>query len=394
MTVGTEPRGAPLVLYVDDEIANRIVFEQSLAPDFRIVTAASGAAAIEILAQQDVAVLVTDMRMPGMTGDELLRIAKERWPQTIRIVVTAFSDVDPILAAINDGLVARYIVKPWELDELAQTLRWATEAWSFGRESAGLQRRLLETERLATLGSIAGMLAHDLKQPMSTLTLYLEMLGDLAEHAPTLRYALDHVHTPDKQRAIGMVESLPQLSNDLKTSLRQLGALITNLQAFSRPRDREAKSVDPRQVIRDALKRCHETTLETVIEDVYLGPDKLPAVRIARTELTQVLMNLVENAVQSIVAKGERTGRVTIDAHVEGDVVVIDVKDTGAGMTPEVLRRVGTPFFTTKSEGTGLGFANCQRLIGSAGGRIKLDSVVGRGTTVTLILPIAPREPG
>jgi len=135
----------PLVLYVDDERANRIVFEQSLGTDFRIKAVADGHSALAILDEQDVAVLVTDMRMPGMNGEELLRIAKERKPQTFRVVVTAYADVDPILRAINEGLVARYIIKPWIRAELVQVLRWATEAWTFTRNSNALHTRLMET---------------------------------------------------------------------------------------------------------------------------------------------------------------------------------------------------------------------------------------------------------
>ena len=92
---------APLILYVDDERPNRVVFEASLAGEFRIKSAPDARSALEILAETQVAVLITDMRMPDMTGDELLRIAKERWPSTIRMVITAYSDIEPILAAID-----------------------------------------------------------------------------------------------------------------------------------------------------------------------------------------------------------------------------------------------------------------------------------------------------
>jgi response regulator RpfG family c-di-GMP phosphodiesterase len=181
------PRNEPLVLYVDDERGNRVVFEQSMNVDFNVKVAADPQTALEILASEEVAVLVTDMRMPTMSGEELLRIAKERWPQTIRMVVTAFSDVDPILRAINEGLVARYIIKPWVRAELSQVLRWATEAWLLGRNSAAIHRRLLETERLATLGSVSGMLVHDLKQPLMSLAVNVELLRELADMSPIRR---------------------------------------------------------------------------------------------------------------------------------------------------------------------------------------------------------------
>src|SRR5258707_41796 len=150
----------PYILYVDDERGNRVVFEQSLATEFRLKIAGDAKAALEILEQHEIALIVTDMRMPTMNGEELLRIVKERWPQVIRMVMTAYSDIEPILRAINEGLVARYIVKPWVRAELMQVLRWAIEAYALGRDSAEVHRRLLETERLATLGSVTGMLVH------------------------------------------------------------------------------------------------------------------------------------------------------------------------------------------------------------------------------------------
>src|SRR5688572_16950163 len=155
-----------LVLYVDDERANRVVFEQSLGDEFDVMCVGDAASALAVMGQREVAVLVTDMRMPEMTGEELLRIAKERHPRTIRMVITAYSDIDPILRAINEGLVARYIIKPWERNELVQILRWACEAYAFTHDSAELHHRLLQTEKLATLGNIAGALVHDLKTPL------------------------------------------------------------------------------------------------------------------------------------------------------------------------------------------------------------------------------------
>src|SRR5579863_3406686 len=143
MSDTAQPRPGPYVLYVDDEFANRVVFEQSLKSEFAIKTAADGVEALTLLDQLEVAVIVTDMRMPTMSGEELLKIAMERYPRTLRVVVTAYSDIEPILRAINEGLVARYMIKPWQREELVQILRWAVEAWTFGKDTAELQKRLL-----------------------------------------------------------------------------------------------------------------------------------------------------------------------------------------------------------------------------------------------------------
>jgi two-component system response regulator PhcR len=393
MSASTPPRTDPLVLYVDDERGNRVVFEQSLTAEFNVITAQHAAEALELLELHDVAVIVSDMRMPAMTGDELLRIVKERYPQVIRMVVTAYADVEPILRAINEGLVARYIVKPWIRTELVQVLRWAIEAWTFSRDSAALHRRLLETERLATLGSIAGMLVHDLKQPLMSLLVNVEHLRELANAAPILHDALLHAPIASAQRArlIELVEDLDPVTTDLRTSGLHLSELISGLRELGRPRDpRNSASVtDPLPIVRHAMAVCQELAIPVRASIGYEGPGELPRVRMSATELTQVLINVVANGAQAVAARGVPHGRVSIIARATADMLELQIRDDGVGMAPDVLNRVGTPFFTTRPEGTGLGLAQCQRLVGTVGGRFRIESERGIGTTVTIILPTA-----
>ena len=385
----------PLILYVDDERANRVVFEASFRAEFNILSAADGEAALRELATRDVAVLITDMRMPGMTGDELLRIVKDRHPQVIRIVMTAYQDIAPILAAVNEGLVARYIVKPWDRDELAQVLRWATEAWAFGRESAALQRRLLETERLATLGSIAGHLIHDLRQPLMSQMVNLEALSDLARVTGLLTGLVEGAGLPADQQAqvLAMLADLGPTIDDLKTSTEHMGQMISNLRELGRPRAaaaEERRTADPVRTLRHALTVCQELVVKARATASYEGPAELPAVALPATELMQVLVNVLGNAAQAVAARGEPHGRVRVIARLLGDQLELAIRDTGVGITPEVLAKIGRPFFTTRAEGTGLGVAQCQRLIGAAGGQFRIESELGTGTTVTLMLPLAP----
>lgn len=369
------------------------MFEQSLNAEFNLITAQHAAEALELLAAHDVAVIVSDMRMPAMTGDELLRIVKERYPQIIRMVVTAYADVDPILRAINEGLVARYIIKPWIRAELVQVLRWAIEAWTFSRDSAALHRRLLETERLATLGSIAGMLVHDLKQPLMSLLINVEHLRELANAAPILVDALLHAPVPLAQRGrlIELVEDLDPVTADLRTSGLHLSELISGLRELGRPRDlgKSAATADPLPIVRHAMAVCQELAISVRASIGYEGPGELPRVRMSATDLTQVLINIVANGAQAVAARGVPNGKVSIVARTDSDMLELKVRDDGIGMTPDVLGRVGTPFFTTRAEGTGLGVAQCQRLVGTAGGRFRIESERGIGTTVTIILPTA-----
>jgi two-component system response regulator PhcR len=392
----TEPQDAPLVLYVDDERANRVVFEQSLVGQFNVRCCADGESALDVLGREVVGVLVTDMRMPKMNGGELLRIAKERHPRTIRMVITAYADVEPILRAINEGLVARYIIKPWVRAELVQVLRWATEASRFSRDSDELHRRLLETERLATLGSISSALVHDLRQPLMSLTVNIDHLGALAGAVPTLRalVAASKLPRDERERLVESLDDLGPVTADLRASVEHLDALVGNLREFGRGRASDndvPPSADPMPVLRHAMAVCQELAIHAHASIDYRGPKQLPAVRISPTELTQVLVNLLANGAQAVGARGadDRKRRVEISARAEPGLVELTIRDDGVGMTPEVLDRVGTPFFTTRAEGTGLGLAQCQRLVGTAGGRLRIESEVGVGTTVTIVLPTA-----
>ncbi len=385
----------PLIVYVDDERANRIVLEAAMKAEFNLKTADGGEQALELLAAHDVAVVLTDMRMPGMTGDQLLRIVKERYPQVIRMVMTAHQDIGPILNAINEGLVARYIVKPWDRVELGQVLQWACEAWVFGRESAALHRRLMDTERLATLGSIAGLLVHDLRQPLMSQLVNIEQIGEIAQEVPTIRAALAQADLPAATRDNLMVllEDLPATVADLKEATTHLSNMISGLRDLGKPRKTdlpaELPAIDPLPIVKHAIGVCHELALKSRATIAYEGPTVLPHVRMSHTELMQVMINVVANAGQAVAARGEPGGRVSVIARRDPQHLELRVRDTGVGMSAETLRKVGTPFFTTRNEGTGLGVAQCQRLIGAVGGRFLIESELGKGMTVTITLPIA-----
>ena len=382
----------PIILYVDDERANRIVFEQAFKARFSVRVAASGEEALTVMRVQPVSVLVTDQRMPGMSGHELLEQARTLYPETIRIVVTAYSDVDPILRAVNDGLVARYLVKPWDRAELEQILRWGVEAHTLARRDSALQLRLMETERLVTVGSIGAAVLHDLQQPIASVKINLELL---AQHAALIRAVLPQLAVPaEHQRALDVaLGEIPELLEDLGLASQVMQGIVEHLRGFlqhgqGRAADTatDVAGVEPLPILRYAISVCRDIAARLMAQIVYDGPATLPRVRLGATELTQILINLIANASHSLVKGAD--GRVLVTAHpVDGGVRFV-VADNGVGMPPEVLQKAGTAFFSTRDKGTGLGLSQCHRLLGIAGARLELESAVGAGTIARFTLPL------
>ncbi len=132
------------ILVVDDEQDNLDAFRFNFRKTFDILTASGGAEALQILAEKEVAVVVTDQRMPRMTGVELLREVRQRHPETVGIILTAFTDVDVLVEAINLGQVYRYITKPWDAKEVRGVLQYAIERYSLVAENKRLAAQLAE----------------------------------------------------------------------------------------------------------------------------------------------------------------------------------------------------------------------------------------------------------
>jgi len=141
------------VLYVDDEINNLNSFKAAFRRDFEIYTASSAKEGRKILDSYEIGVIITDQRMPGMTGIEFLESILPIYPDTIRILLTGFSDINAVMDAINRGQVYKYLVKPWQNDELKMYIENALEIYHLRKENKELARKLqlanIELENIA-----------------------------------------------------------------------------------------------------------------------------------------------------------------------------------------------------------------------------------------------------
>jgi signal transduction histidine kinase len=383
-----------LVLYVDDERANRLVFEHTFNSKFNLKVVSSGQEALEALKMGGVAVLVTDQRMPDMSGNDLLARAKQVYPEVIRIVITAYSDLDPILSAVNDGLVARYLIKPWDREELERILTWAIEAHALGAQSSAVQLRLLETERLVTLGSIAAAVLHDLHQPLQHLTQNAGFIQSHLEAVDELRELLTReggkLGLSSLDDLLLLTEELPDVASDLTAGCDLMTELMARLRPFAGGAKRsELPDVEPLPIIQYVLAICQNIASKANGMIVYDGASSLPRIAMDPTELTQAMINVISNAAQALIGVERDSPRVVVRAAELDAEVQIVVADNGCGIPREILPKIGTPFFSTRPQGTGLGVSQSRRFVEKAGGRLVIESSSGAGTTVTLTLPKA-----
>lgn len=239
-----------------------------------------------------------------------------------------------------------------------------------------LQSRLVMADRLAALGTLAAGVAHEINNPLAYVMLNLSMLArHLRGHAPV---------EPDE---------LSRLVDETLDGAERVARIVRDLRAVTRASEGPPAPVSLRAVAEAALRIASghvraKARLTTSFEgDVWVLGDA--------PRLEQVVMNLLVNAAQAITGGRNQDHEVHVRVRADGDLGVLSVRDTGAGIPPEVQPHIFDPFFTTKpqGEGTGLGLAICHGLVTSLGGRIDFESTVGVGTTfyVRLQLTHAPR---
>ena len=240
---------------------------------------------------------------------------------------------------------------------------------SKGEEVKVMSQQLWQAAKLAAVGELAASIAHELNNPLATVSLRVESL--LAQ-------------TPaddPKRRLLEVVEQ----------EVERMADLVANLLQFSRRGQPRASTVDLGEDLVKTLELVQHHMRNRRIRVVQeLAPD-VPAIQADRQLLRQVFLNLLTNAGDAMPEGGTLTLRVALGS-LEGDrqAVVIEFADTGVGILPEHLPRVMEPFFTTKDEGkgTGLGLAICRRAVQEHGGAMHITSEVGKGTTVRIALPV------
>ncbi len=274
------------------------------------------------------------------------------------------------MAEVEDGdLTVR--LQPKHNDEIAYMM----QRFNSMVENLALARKELQelhfkqmerADRLASIGEMATGMAHEIKNPLAGMSGAINVLAD--------------DFSPDDPRH--------QVVQDVLAQIDRLNKTATDLLNFGRPGSPQRDYLDINTVVKETLFFVAQHPESKGVEQVLDFGDNLPAVWADRKQLQQVVLNVIINALQAMDGNGVLTVR-TMTCNIVSEVtrVCVKISDSGAGIAPEMLDKIFTPFYTTKNRGTGLGLAICKQLMDQNDGGIRVESTPGAGACFTIFLP-------
>ena len=377
------------ILYVDDEEKSLMYFSKTFAPHFRIFTAIGVPEGLKILEAHadEIGLLMTDQRMPGEKGVQLLERARQLRPRILRILVTAYSDLEAAVQAVNTGAIYKYITKPWDVRELQTTLQRGLEFFTVQRdrdqllqEKLSSLQHLMITDRVVSLGILAAGLNHHIRNSLVAVRTFLDLVpSKLQEESADLKVMRNphfwkefHEQVQSQMKRItDMLSDLGFASEKSTPSFRQEVVLADELaKALAKMKDRfDAKKIIVENHVPESLPR------------LAVDPQKFN--RLFELLLADELANVPEGG--RIVLEG-RVLAPTAQAPAE---VQFELRDNGPGLPEEAIRSVFDPFFVRNRnpQEYGINLMACYFIVYHHGGRIQVNSREGVGATFTLTFP-------
>ena len=406
------PQTKRTLLVVDDEEGPRQSLRVVFKDDYNLLMANDGVRAIELARQNKIDVCITDIRMVGMSGVELLEQIKGVDAGIEVIMLTAYETVDTLRLALRLG-ACDYLNKPFDIPQMRKAVANAMERRSLGDEIRNNGQQLGELQKelnnqkmmeeiTRTRGEVYASIIHDINGPLTVISGFIQLMNQRigASHrleGEDLDFLKDRLKTITRQ-----------VTNCIEISRRYLGFIRQN---SSESAVVKTPTVSLKSILNevDELLRVHPSLKEN---HVHIQPpvDDI-SVKIHATDLMQILFNLATNGLQccdephTVEIAGHRHNEaLDVTRYLDGasdrvinrdefrnsaPLLALSVSDTGPGIPADVLPRIFVPYFTTKgpAQGTGLGLDIVQRLVKEARGMLHVHTEAGKGTTFTVFLP-------
>jgi two-component system probable response regulator PhcQ len=382
------------VLYVDDEEKSLKYFTRAFQDQLRILTATNAQDGLKLLEEHkdEIGLLMTDQRMPGEKGVWLLEKARQLRPRIIRILATAYADMDAAIAAVNTGAIYKYVTKPWDPPQLENTLKRGLEFFMVQRERDQLLREkmsvlhnMMIADRIVSLGLLAAGLSHHIRNALVAVKTFLDLAPAKMEEE---KMDLERLRNPDfwkeyYQNVQGQIEKINNMLKDLWT-------------ASEKPVFEFGDRVHLHEVVADTVLRLKAGFTAKRIEVDNQVPVSLPMLNVDKPKFCRLFELLLKDEMASLPAGSRVTLSATLlsGARADKQEVQVQVSDNGPGLPKEALRLVFDPFMVRSDSPAeyGIHLMACYFIVHHHGGRIDAASEGGRGTTFTLRLPVDPNS--
>jgi PAS domain S-box-containing protein len=270
------------------------------------------------------------------------------------------ADVKRYTAHLEQEVAARKKAEDALKDAQAKLQEYAKDLERLVEERT---RKLKDAERLAAIGQVAGMVGHDIRNPLQAIVGELYFAKESMKDLPTV-----------PKEALESLDFIQEQTD-------YISKIVADLQDYAKPLKPDFTAVELCEFISNAVKTI---PIPDNIETAFICEKEIPQIKLDKTFTTRILTNLINNAIQAM-PKG---GKLTLKAITHDKSAVITVEDTGVGIPEEVKAKMFTPLFTTKSKGQGFGLAVVKRLVEAQGGTIGFESEAGKGTKFTVTLPL------
>jgi signal transduction histidine kinase len=377
----------PVVLVADDEPDMRRFLRTQLDSEYDVLEAADGLQALEKAMQFLPDIILLDMMMPEMDGLAVCRELRKHEETAVVpiILLTARADEETKFNALELG-ANDFLAKPFSSTELHARIRNLVESHDFQRHLSTQNRalsntieqlketesQLVQSEKLASLGRMSAGIIHEINNPLNFATTGLFALRNKCKQL-----------TPEDRR------EYEEILGDIEEGMKRVRNIVSDLRMFTHPEAGPSEPVDVTEAVNTSLRFLAGEWKDKVRVELKVAPGQ--TVLANRNKLIHVLVNLLQNSLDAMRQKKfeNETPAISIQGRVEGERSLIVVRDNGPGIERKHLDKIFDPFFTTKDvgEGMGLGLSICHRIVGGFGGRISVNTEVGRFCEFTLDFP-------
>ncbi len=382
------------VLYVDDEEKSLKYFTRAFEDQFRILTAVNAQGGLKLLEahKDEVGLLMTDQRMPGEKGVWLLEKTRQLRPRIIRILATAYADMDAAIAAVNTGAIYKYVTKPWDPPQLETTLKRGLEFFMVQRErdqllkeKMSVLRNMMIADRIVSLGLLAAGLSHHIRNALVAVKTFLDLAPVKMEEE---KMDLEGLRNPDFWK---------EYYHNVQGQIEKINNLLKDLWAASeKPAFEFADSVHLHEVVEQTVAQLQEGFTAKKIEVENGIATSLPALNVDKPKFYRLFELLLKDEIATLPSGSRVTlsAKLLNGAPADKQEIEVQVSDNGPGLPKEALRLVFDPFVVRNDSPIeyGIHLMACFFIVHHHGGRIDATSEPGRGTTFSLRLPLNPNR--